>query len=343
MTDVITSTTPVTDIGDRCSYRTVPVGSRLGDMFEEVVNVDRVRCSYGSFEAVRGVRFDIRAGELFALLGTNGAGKTTLLETVEGLRPATEGSVRVFGKDPWRQRAEVRPRTGIMLQQSGFAGELTVLETARLWRAMLPNAKDPRTALETVGLRHRERVRVKLLSGGERRRLDLALATLARPELLFLDEPTSGLDPESRRASWELVAGLLAEGTTVLLTTHYLEEAERLAHRLAIMHRGGIALSGTLSEVLSAESARIRFSVSARAPGLPELAGEVERDDTGRVDIRTESLQPDLHRVLDWSREHGIHLSGLRARQASLEDVFHAVRESDGRPGRATQQEVKFR
>ena len=296
-----------------------------GGMTAPVIAVNGLRCRYGGFEAVRGIDFEVGRGELFALLGTNGAGKTTTMETVEGHRAATAGTVRVFGRDPRQDRAEVRPRVGIMLQHSGFAGDLTVGETVGLWRSMVRDPAPVDQSLELLGLAQRRDIAVKQLSGGEKRRLDLVLAVLGRPELLFLDEPTTGLDPESRRATWEVVRGLLAEGTSVLLTTHYLEEAERLAHRLAIMHEGRIAVSGALVDVLAGQQARIEFGLDRPAP-LPPLTGSAGGSD-GLVRVRTRELQRDLHVLLDWARDNDLRLSGLQARHASLDDIFHSVRE----------------
>ncbi|MBK1786301.1 ABC transporter ATP-binding protein [Prauserella cavernicola] len=296
-------------------------------MTETVVRVSGLRCSYGDFDAVRGVDLDVRRGELFALLGTNGAGKTTTMETIEGHRPASGGSVRVLGHDPHRDRHKVRSRCGIMLQDSGFAGDLTVLETARLWQRMVERASDVDAALERIGLAHRRDVRVKQLSGGEKRRLDLALATLGGPEVLFLDEPTTGLDPESRETTWQLVRELLAQGTTVLLTTHYLEEAERLADRLAIMHEGRLAVAGSLVDVLDRERARISFDLPAGVgDALPDV-GELDRDaiGEGRVHIRTRDLQADLSAVLRWAEHHTVRLTRFRAQHASLDEVFRDV------------------
>ncbi|MEB3366148.1 ABC transporter ATP-binding protein [Saccharopolyspora mangrovi] len=287
-----------------------------------VIEVDGLRCRYGDFEAVQGVGFEVRRGELFALLGTNGAGKTTVLETVEGHREPAAGRVRVFGTDPLRDR-RVRRRTGIMLQDSGFAGDLTVLETAELARRMRTGPSDVDGILAALGLDPRRDVRVRQLSGGEKRRLDLALALLGEPELLFLDEPTVGMDPESRRTTWELVRGLLAGGTTVLLTTHYLEEAERLAHRLAIMHEGRIAVEGRLVDVLADHHARITFT--APEAELPPLIGTATRRGL-RVEIRTPRLQQDLHTLLTWA-DGRVDLSGLRVQPASLEEIFQSVRE----------------
>ncbi|TDD07015.1 ABC transporter ATP-binding protein [Saccharopolyspora terrae] len=288
-----------------------------------VIEARGLRCRYGDVEAVRGVDFDVLPGELFALLGTNGAGKTTVLETVEGHRAPAQGQVRVFGVDPLRDRS-IRSRTGIMLQDSGFAGDLTVAETAELARRMRTAESDVDATLDALGLDPRRDVRVKQLSGGERRRLDLALALLGEPELLFLDEPTVGMDPESRRTTWELVRGLLSAGTTVLLTTHYLEEAERLAHRLAIMHEGRIAVAGRLVDVLADHHACITFT-AAEDLGLPPLIGTATRRDS-RVDIRTPHLQQDLHALLTWA-DGRVDLAGLRAQPASLEEIFQSVRE----------------
>lgn len=192
---------------------------------DTVIETADLRRHYRGFEAVRGIDLTVARGELFALLGTNGAGKTSTLEVLEGQATPTAGTVRVLGRDPYRERAAVRPRIGVMLQEGGFPTELTVTETARMWAGCTSGARPVAEALELTRLSKRGAVRVKQLSGGERRRLDLALALLGRPEVLFLDEPTTGLDAQSRRETWELIRELKQQGTTVLLTTHYLEEA----------------------------------------------------------------------------------------------------------------------
>ncbi|MDF3291488.1 ABC transporter ATP-binding protein [Streptomyces silvisoli] len=274
------------------------------------------------FEAVRGISFTVARGELFALLGTNGAGKTSTVELLEGLAAPSGGQVRVLGHDPYRDRAAVRPRIGVMLQEGGFPSDLTVLETARMWAGCTTGARPVAEALDMVGLTARHQVRVKLLSGGERRRLDLALALLGNPELLFLDEPTTGLDAEVRRETWELVRRLRDQGTTIVLTTHYLDEAEALADRLAIMHRGRIVASGTPAEVTAARPARIRFELP---PGVSpaELPLSVPAAATGRrVEVRTERLQAALTELLLWARDKQVELVGLDARSASLEEAF---------------------
>lgn len=220
-----------------------------------LVNVTDLHRRYGSrqgsFEAVRGVDFRAERGELFALLGTNGAGKTSTLEVVEGLARPNGGAVTVCGLDPFAQRRLLRPRIGIMLQEAGFSSGTTVREAASMWAGTMAAPRPITEAVGLVGLDRRLDVEVQNLSGGERRRLDLALAIMGRPQVLFLDEPTTGLDPESRSAAWDLLRHLLDQGTCIVLTTHYLEEAERLADRIAIMHAGRIARSGSLAEVVA--------------------------------------------------------------------------------------------
>lgn len=288
-----------------------------------VIEAEGLRRSYsGGFEAVNGISFAVPQGEIFALLGTNGAGKTSTVELLEGLAAPSAGTVRVLGHDPYRERAAVRPRIGVMLQEGGFPSDLTVAETVRMWAGCTSGARPTAEALDEVGLGSRARVRIKQLSGGERRRLDLALALLGRPEVLFLDEPTTGLDAEGRRDTWELVRALRDGGTTVLLTTHYLEEAESLADRLAIMNQGRIVLSGTPAEVTAARPARIRFVLpEGVAPGRLPLSLKAAADGQ-RVEIRTHALQDALGELLGWAREAGVRLDGLDARSASLEEAF---------------------
>jgi ABC-2 type transport system ATP-binding protein len=305
------------------------------------IQVDNVRRTYRStgsaeFEAVRGVSFVVRRGELFALLGTNGAGKTSILELLEGLSAPASGTVKVLGHDPVRDRQLIRGRTGVVLQEGGLPTGLTVAETARMWGGTLTAARPWREALEMVELGHRAEVAVRQLSGGERRRLDLALAVLGRPEVLFLDEPTAGLDPESRARTWGLIRRLLDTGTTVVLTTHYLAEAEDLADRVAILHRGLIVRTGTPAEVSAGQPARINFSLPAGDVYLPELAGATVEDhlDLGRrhVVVRTAALQQTLAAVLEWAAAHDLTLTDLDARPASLEEAFLAVAAHDPRP-----------
>jgi ABC-2 type transport system ATP-binding protein len=222
-----------------------------------------------------------------------------------------------------------------MLQEGGYPSDLTVRESLRMWAGTLRRPRPADEALELVGLRHRDRVLVKQLSGGERRRLDLAVALLGQPDVLFLDEPTTGLDPESRRNTWRLVRGLLAEGVTVLLTTHYLEEAEELADRLAIMHAGAIVTAGTVAQVVAAYPARITFTLPsgiAAPPPLPDVRSVHCDQTSGEVDIRTHALQQTLAALLAWANPAGLQLRGLRARSASLEEAFLAVADQPATP-----------
>ncbi|MFJ3090664.1 ABC transporter ATP-binding protein [Streptomyces sp. NPDC086838] len=296
---------------------------------EYVIQAEDVRRSYaGGFEAVSGVSFAVARGELFALLGTNGAGKTSTVELLEGLARPDGGTVRVLGHDPYAERTRVRPRIGVMLQEGGFPSELSVTETVRMWAGCTSGARPTAEALELVGLGHRARVRVKQLSGGERRRLDLALALLGRPEVLFLDEPTTGLDAEGRRDTWALVRRLQEDGTTVLLTTHYLEEAEALADRLAIMHRGRIVTAGTTAEVTAARPARIRFELPAGIPAARLPLGLRAAADGPQIEIRTHRLQDSLTELLRWAAESDVALHALDARSASLEEAFLDIAKS---------------
>lgn len=312
-----------------------------------ILEAENIVRTYGTgkqrFRAVKGVSFEVGQGELVSLLGTNGAGKTSLVEVLEGLAAPTSGRVRLFGKDPIRDRRAVSPRTGIMLQEAGFAQDLTVGETLRMWAGTLSAPRPVDEALELVELRDRAKVRVKSLSGGERRRLDLALATLGRPDILFLDEPTTGLDPASRRRTWGLVQNMLDDGVTVLLTTHYLEEAEELADRVFIMASGEIVMSGTVAEIVSSQPSRISFALPAhvaaddilRAANLNALPAIIGTADVtrGKVQIQSTDLQKTLLALLTKASAQDITLLDLDARSASLEQAFLAVNENAGEHG----------
>ena len=284
------------------------------------VEVQQLRCSYGDFEAVRGIDLHAAPGELLAVLGTNGAGKTTTLEALQGRRPADAGHIRVLGLDPSRQRRALAARAGVVLQESALPDELTPAEFLSLWQQMARNGD----------LTHRRDVRIGRLSGGERRRLDLATALSADPELLFLDEPTAGLDPESRADTWTLIRQLLRTGTTVVLTTHYLEEADALADRLAIMHEGHVVVAGHLDDVLADRDARIRFTIDDDT-ALPDenLIGQATvapQRDRQHIEVRTPDLADDLRILLAWSQTSGIDLQRLHASEPTLAEVFHDVR-----------------
>ena len=293
---------------------------------DPIVRAEALSRRYGrgrdSHLAVDALDLEIRRGEVFGLLGTNGAGKTSTLEVLEGLARPTGGSVSVFGHDPYRERRRVRPRQGLMLQNGGFPADLTAAEALRMWTSTLTTPRPVAEVLEEVDLSSRAGTRISSLSGGEVRRLDLACAIAGDPELLFLDEPTTGLDPESRARAWELISALKARGTTIVLTTHYLDEAESLADRLAIMHQGRVVREGTVAEVVAGHPSRIRVAVPEHGPALPALVGAAGTGGDGRLDVRTSDLTADLFTLLGWAREHGIALEGLDARAASLESVF---------------------
>jgi ABC-2 type transport system ATP-binding protein len=295
---------------------------------------------YGSFEAVKGISFDIRPGELFALLGTNGAGKTTTIETLEGFRRPSSGSVRVFGQDPYGQPAGVRERTNAVLQGSGLLDDLTVHETMSVAHDVAADPRPVDDVLGVVGLADKAGVAVRQLSGGQKRRLDLALALITRPEVLYLDEPTTGMDAEGRIETWRIIQGLRQEGAAVLLTTHYLEEAERLADRLAIMHRGEVRVEGALQDVLAGWGDRVSFVVpdDVSTGDLPFVQGAeaVVRTHGQELWATYTVVEGDMaerahHAVaalMAWAVDHGTVLRRLQVRGASLEDVF--LRVADG-------------
>ncbi|WP_084597185.1 ABC transporter ATP-binding protein [Nocardioides aequoreus] len=287
------------------------------------VSVRGLRRRYGSgstaFEAVRGIDLEVARGSIHALLGVNGAGKTSTLEVIEGLATATAGEVRVLGLDPVRQRREVRRRTGVLLQRSGFVGDLTVRETLEMWTATVTDPRPVDELLELLSLTAKADTRMRGLSGGEHRRVDLACSLSGRPELVMLDEPTTGLDPESRRQVWRLVRELREQGATVLVTTHYLDEAESLADKVSIMRAGEIAVEGTVAEIVAAAPSQISFRTPAEQLSLP--TGEVSTDGELTV-LRVDDLQPALTELLVTARQGGVRLDRLSARTASLESVF---------------------
>jgi ABC-2 type transport system ATP-binding protein len=253
---------------------------------------------------------------------------------MEGMARPSTGRVRVFGVDPYRRRREVRRHTGIVLQESALPSGLTAIETARMWHGTLTHPVPAAECLGLVDLGHRHNVAVKSLSGGERRRLDLALALMGQPQLLFLDEPTAGLDPQSRHQVWELVRRLLDHGTTIVLTTHYLEEAEQLADRLAIMHAGQIARMGSVSEIVAAEPARIRYRTTSTALAnidalatLPAITAG-SRSDTAGVELATTDLQATLDALLRRAHAADAVLTNLDASPASLEQTFLTIAQS---------------
>jgi ABC-2 type transport system ATP-binding protein len=286
-----------------------------------VIDVAGLNVRYGDFHAVKDLSLQVEPGELYALLGTNGAGKTSALEVVEGHRAASSGTVRVFGRSP-TERASVRPRTGIMLQESGFAGDLTVAESVQLFGELSGRADTVDRLLEVVDLTHKADTRVSQLSGGEKRRLDFATAVYGRPELVFLDEPTTGLDIQSRDALWDAVQELRDDGSTVVLTTHYLEEAQQRADRIGLMHAGTLRREGTVAELTRSLPSSIQFSLPPGAATPPMHAAPVSGI---AYEIETFTMQADLKRLLDWADDHAVELIGLSAAPTRLDDVFRAV------------------
>ncbi|MFC8834120.1 ABC transporter ATP-binding protein [Streptomyces griseoincarnatus] len=290
-----------------------------------VIDVDRLNLSYGGFHAVKDLSFQVRKGELYALLGTNGAGKTSTLETVEGHRVADSGTVRVFGRSP-RERRAVRSRMGIMLQESGFSPDLTVKESVALIGTLSRRADTVERVLDIVDLKRKADTKVSQLSGGEKRRLDFATAVYGRPELIFLDEPTTGLDIQSRDALWQAVDKLREDGSTVVLTTHYLEEAQQHADRIGLMHKGTFHQEGTVSELTRTLPATIRFSLATTAPAPLPLLADGDGDGAGKEFlIETFDLPQDLYILLGWAHANGVELRDLEAGPTRLDDVFRAI------------------
>ncbi|MGY6651760.1 ABC transporter ATP-binding protein [Amycolatopsis sp. TRM77291] len=290
-------------------------------MTSTAIDVDRLNLKYGDFHAVKDLSFQVRQGEFYALLGTNGAGKTSTLETLEGHRNPTSGTVRVLGKSP-RDRVAVRPEMGIMLQESGFSPDLTVRESIRLIGSLTRRTDRFERVLGIVDLTRKADTKVSQLSGGEKRRLDFATAVYGSPRLVFLDEPTTGLDIQSRDALWDAVDKLREDGSTIVLTTHYLEEAQQRADRIGLMHRGTFHREGTVSELTRTLPAVIRFALPPSAPALP-LQGRTEHD--GKFVIETFGLQKDLHVLLGWAQDNAIELRDLEAGPTRLDDVFRAI------------------
>ncbi|WP_281871986.1 ABC transporter ATP-binding protein [Brachybacterium paraconglomeratum] len=287
-----------------------------------VIDVDQLTIDYGDFRAVEGLSLEVRRGELYALLGTNGAGKTSTLEVIEGHRAPTSGTVRILGADP-RDRTAVRPRTGIMLQESGFAPDLSVLETLALIGGLTGRQDLPERVLDLVGLSAKADTRVAALSGGEKRRLDFATAVYGSPELIFLDEPTTGLDIQSRDALWGTVDRLREDGATIVLTTHYLEEAQQRADRIGLMHEGTLRMEGTVGELTRTLPGTITFGLEEAA--LPHLPFESSETGAGTRLVRTQALQEDLRTLLNWAETRGTVLHDLAAGPTRLDDVFRSV------------------
>jgi ABC-2 type transport system ATP-binding protein len=275
------------------------------------VSVADLHKSYGDFEAVKGISFEILAGEVFGLLGPNGAGKTTTVEVLEGYRKRDRGEVSVLGIDPERADLDWRERIGVVLQQDELYPFFSVRECVELFAGYYREPRDPGEVVRLVGLEEKANARIKTLSGGQKRRLDLAVALVGDPELLFLDEPTTGFDPGARRVAWETIRSLRALGKTILLTTHYIEEAQQLADRVAVLREGRIAAIGTPGELIGAAPAtEIRY----------RLNGEV-------VVVRTEEPTRTLHDLTARALDDGVELEDLEVRRPTLEEVYLTLTE----------------
>jgi len=292
-----------------------------------VISIRALRKRYGDHEVVRGIDLDVRRGEIFAFLGPNGAGKTTTVEILEGFRQSSDGQVQVLGANPWHAPSAWRERIGIVLQDSEAEPSLTVRECLCLYAGYYHAPRQVDETLALVGLNEQAEERASALSGGQRRRLDVALALIGDPELIFLDEPTTGFDPSARRAAWDVIAGLRDIGKTVFLTTHYMEEAERLADRIAIIADGEIIAQGTPQTLGDRQrsGARITFAApsGAAAGDLPPvLAERAERHVDGRISLSSSSVAADLHSLSGWALAHDLELEDLEVRQPTLEDVY---------------------
>jgi ABC-2 type transport system ATP-binding protein len=295
-------------------------------MNDPVISVEALRKAYDGTEAVRGIDLEVRAGEIFAFLGPNGAGKTTTVEILEGYRKRSAGEVRVLGVDPERATRDWRARIGVVLQSVEQDELLTVGETLEEYAGYYPAPRAVERTLEDVGLADQREQRVGSLSGGQQRRLDVGLALIGDPELLFLDEPTTGFDPSARRGAWALVGGLRDLGKTVFLTTHYMDEAQTLADRVAVIANGEIVATGTPAQLGGRGEAPslIRFTPPPGA-ALPRGV-EIE---AGHAVLRTSEPVPALHALTAWALEHGHDLRDLEVARPTLEDVYLQL--TDGR------------
>jgi ABC-2 type transport system ATP-binding protein len=293
---------------------------------EPVVSVKGLRKSYGQFEAVAGIDLEVRRGEIFAFLGPNGAGKTTTVEILEGFRDRSAGEITVLGIDPAHGDAAWRNRVGAVLQESNAEPGLSVRESLQLYAGYYEAPRDIDATIALVGLDDRSDTQAAQLSGGQRRRLDVALALIGDPELIFLDEPTTGFDPSARRTAWHVIDGLRELGKTVFLTTHYMDEAEQLADRIAVIARGQIVAEGTPGTLggRNRMAATIRFTLpeSLSADDLPaELRSHVAGED-GRVTLTSETPLADVRALAEWAMARELDLPDLDVRRPTLEDVY---------------------
>jgi ABC-2 type transport system ATP-binding protein len=290
------------------------------------IRVANLRKRYGELEAVAGVDFEVAEGECFALLGPNGAGKTTTVEILEGYRQRSDGEVEVLGFDPERGERDFRERIGIVLQSAGVDRELTVEELVALFGSYYPRPRGAAEVIDLVGLGDKRTARVKTLSGGQQRRLDLALGIVGDPDLIFLDEPTTGFDPSARRHSWELIESLRSLGKTILLTTHYMDEAQNLADRVAIILGGRIVASGSPESLGGRDVAEalisFRLPHGASPADLPAGLPDGLQRHEDRVLLRTTSPTATLHALTGWALTRGQELEALTVTRPTLEDVY---------------------
>jgi ABC-2 type transport system ATP-binding protein len=285
-----------------------------------VIEVAGLTKRYGDSVAVDGVSFAADAGRVVALLGPNGAGKTTTVEILAGFRRPDGGSVRVLGVDPWRSSRSWRARIGLVLQSTSLDRVLTVAEVIAAYSSVYPRALKSAELLDRVDLTDEANSRIGALSGGQRRRVDLALGIVGRPELLFLDEPTTGLDPHARRRVWTVVRELVAAGATVLLTTHYLEEAQELADRVIVIDHGRIVADATPDELRARNAAVMRIPA---VNGIPVPRGFTEID--GELVLHTTDVATDLAALVDWAHRHSVDLAALQVGPPSLEEAYLAL------------------
>ena len=283
--------------------------------------VKDLRKSYGANEAVRGVSFAVETGEVFGLLGPNGAGKTTIIEILEGYRARSGGTVTVLGVDPAHGGRSLRRRVGLVLQELSVAPQLSVTELLDLFGGYYPAPLATSHVLELTGLSEKAHARVRTLSGGQQRRLDVALGLVGNPELIFLDEPTTGFDPSARRGAWELVRNMRSLGKTIVLTTHYMDEAQNLADRICVIAGGQVVAQGTPDTLRGTDEHRtfIRFAADGLdVAGLPVRA----RVDDGVVTVETTTPTRAVHELTGWALQHEVELEGLEVSRPSLEDVY---------------------
>ncbi len=300
---------------------------------DAAIHVSGLHKSYGENEAVRGIDFEVGKGEVFGFLGPNGAGKTTTVEILEGYRPRSAGDVSVLGIDPGSPTREWRTRIGLVLQECELNPLLTVGETMKLYASFFPHPRPVDETLRLVGLQDRHEVRVGALSGGQQRRLDVGVGIIGSPELLFLDEPTTGFDPTARREAWSMIEGLKNLGTTIVLTTHYMEEAQHLADRVVILREGRIVAEGapaTLGDQLGQETLiRFRLTDGLTPDQIASAIGRLPQISGNEATLASTEPQRDLHGLLDWAEGEGVQLADLEVRRPSLEDVFLEVTGDD--------------